>query len=42
MPDVYADIAAADRNTLENLARILELRAADPQQAAMRASYAQF
>ena len=39
MPDVYADIAAADRSTLENLARILELRAADPQQVAMRVSY---
>jgi ubiquinone/menaquinone biosynthesis C-methylase UbiE len=39
MPDVYADIVAADRSTLENLARILELRAADPQQVAMRMSY---
>ena len=39
MSDVYADIAAADRNVLENLARILELRAADPQQVAMRTSY---
>jgi cyclopropane fatty-acyl-phospholipid synthase-like methyltransferase len=37
--DVYTQIASADRGVLENLTRVLELRAADPQQVAMRASY---
>ena len=39
MPDLYADIAAADLDLLGNLARILEMRAADPQQVAMRTRY---
>jgi cyclopropane fatty-acyl-phospholipid synthase-like methyltransferase len=37
--DVYTQVTSVDRSVLENLARILELRAADPQQVAMRASY---
>lgn len=39
MPDVYATIAEADQAVLEELARVLELRAADPRQKAMRDSY---
>jgi ubiquinone/menaquinone biosynthesis C-methylase UbiE len=39
MPDVYATIAEADEAVLEELAQVLELRAADPRQQAMRDSY---
>jgi SAM-dependent methyltransferase len=39
VPDVYAAIAEADRETQERLAGILELRAADPQQRAMVDAY---
>jgi SAM-dependent methyltransferase len=39
MPDVYATITEADASVLEALADVLELRAADPQQQAMRAAY---
>ncbi|HKD99816.1 MAG TPA: methyltransferase domain-containing protein [Planctomycetota bacterium] len=39
MPDVYLTIAEADIAVLEGLAQILELRAADPQQAAIRDAY---
>ena len=39
MSDVYTHVTSAAPGVLENLARILELRAADPQQVAMRTSY---
>ena len=39
MADVYTQVTSVDSGILENLVRILELRAADPQQVAMRASY---
>lgn len=39
MPDVYAAITEADAAVLERLAEVLELRAADPQQCAMREAY---
>ena len=39
MPDVYATIAEADQELQERLARVLELRAADPQQRAMLEDY---
>jgi ubiquinone/menaquinone biosynthesis C-methylase UbiE len=39
MPDVYLTIADAEPEVIEGLARILELRAADPQQQAMRNAY---
>lgn len=39
MPDVYATITEADRAVVEGLVDILELRAADPQQQAMREAY---
>lgn len=39
MPDVYATIADADRRVQENLADIIELRAADPRYQAMVHSY---
>lgn len=39
MTDVYTQVTSADRSVLESLTRILELRAADPQQVAMRTSY---
>jgi ubiquinone/menaquinone biosynthesis C-methylase UbiE len=39
MADVYATITAADEATLRRLAEILELRASDPQQRAMREDY---
>jgi ubiquinone/menaquinone biosynthesis C-methylase UbiE len=39
MPDVYATITTADRETLEGLAAILELRAADPAQRALLEEY---
>jgi hypothetical protein len=39
MADVYATITAADEETLRRLAEILELRASDPQQRAMREDY---
>ena len=39
MPDVYAWIDAADESVQEQLADVLELRAADPQQRAMRDDY---
>ena len=39
MPDVYATITEADPEVLERLGEIIELRAADPQQAAMREAY---
>jgi ubiquinone/menaquinone biosynthesis C-methylase UbiE len=39
LPDVYATITEADLAVLESLAGVLELRAADPQQQAMREEY---
>jgi ubiquinone/menaquinone biosynthesis C-methylase UbiE len=39
MPDAYATITEADGEVLQSLAGILELRAADPQQQAMREQY---
>jgi ubiquinone/menaquinone biosynthesis C-methylase UbiE len=36
MPDVYATIADADPTLVTRIAEVLELRAADPQQQAMR------
>jgi ubiquinone/menaquinone biosynthesis C-methylase UbiE len=39
MPDIYASILEAPAESLSNIARVLEIRAADPQQAAMRADY---
>ncbi len=39
MPDVYANITEAEKEVQERLADVLELRAADPQQRAMRDSY---
>jgi SAM-dependent methyltransferase len=39
VPDVYLTIAEADRKVVEQLADILELRAADEQQEAMRDEY---
>jgi SAM-dependent methyltransferase len=39
VPDVYATITEADSDVLERLGEIIELRAADPQQAAMREAY---
>jgi ubiquinone/menaquinone biosynthesis C-methylase UbiE len=38
-PDVYATIAETDPAMLEQLSVVLEVRAADPQQAAMRDAY---
>lgn len=39
MADVYTTITEVDQAVLESLALILELRAADPQQVAMRVAY---
>lgn len=39
MADVYATITAADPATLERLAHVIELRAADPRQAAIREEF---
>lgn len=39
MSDIYVHITSAETGALENLARVLELRADDPQQIAMRTSY---
>jgi ubiquinone/menaquinone biosynthesis C-methylase UbiE len=39
VPDVYATIAEAEPAVVESLVDILELRAADPQQRAMREAY---
>ena len=39
MPDVYATITEAEPAVVEQIAKILELRAADPQQQAMREAY---
>jgi SAM-dependent methyltransferase len=39
VPDVYATITAADEAVLERLAETLEIRAADPGQAAIRAEF---
>ena len=39
MPDVYATIAEADPGVVEWIATALEIRAADPQQEAMRDAY---
>jgi hypothetical protein len=39
MPDVYATITQADEAVQEQLASVLELLAADPQQIAMREAY---
>jgi len=39
LPDVYLTITEADLPVLEGLAQILELRAGDPQQAAIRDAY---
>jgi ubiquinone/menaquinone biosynthesis C-methylase UbiE len=39
MADVYATIEDADRAVVEKLAEVLEFRAADPQQIAMREEY---
>jgi ubiquinone/menaquinone biosynthesis C-methylase UbiE len=39
MPDVYLTISDAEPAVIEELSRVLELRAADPQQEAMRSAY---
>jgi ubiquinone/menaquinone biosynthesis C-methylase UbiE len=39
VPDVYATITEAERSVLDSLAEVIELRAADPQQQAIRAAY---
>jgi ubiquinone/menaquinone biosynthesis C-methylase UbiE len=39
MPDVYATIADAEPTLVTQIAEVLELRAADPQQQAMRQAY---
>jgi hypothetical protein len=39
MADVYAMITDADPALVARIAEVLELRAADPQQAAMRRAY---
>ena len=39
MPDIYADIASADRETQERLAAALELRAAEPRQCEILETY---
>jgi ubiquinone/menaquinone biosynthesis C-methylase UbiE len=39
MPDVYANITSAEPALLEQIARVLELRAADSQQCSMRKAY---
>jgi ubiquinone/menaquinone biosynthesis C-methylase UbiE len=39
MPDIYASVRDVPRSTLESIASILEIRAADPQQVAMRTDY---
>ena len=39
MPDVYATITEAQRSVLDSLADVIEVRAADPQQQAIRAAY---
>lgn len=39
MPDIYADIASADRETQERLAAALELRAAEPRQREILETY---
>lgn len=39
VPDVYLTIGDAEAAVIEELARVLELRAADPQQQAMRDAY---
>jgi ubiquinone/menaquinone biosynthesis C-methylase UbiE len=39
VPDVYLTIADAEPAVIDELARVLELRAADPQQQAMRDAY---
>jgi ubiquinone/menaquinone biosynthesis C-methylase UbiE len=39
MPDVYANITSVPQTLVEQIADVLELRAADPQQRVMRESY---
>jgi ubiquinone/menaquinone biosynthesis C-methylase UbiE len=39
MPDVYANITSAQPALVDQIARVLELRAADPQQRRMREAY---
>ena len=39
MPDIYADIASADRATQERLATALEVRAAEPRQREILETY---
>lgn len=39
MPDVYANITSAEPALVDQIARVLELRAADPQQRRMREAY---
>jgi ubiquinone/menaquinone biosynthesis C-methylase UbiE len=39
VPDVYAHITSAPRALVDEIARVLELRAADPQQRSMREAY---
>ena len=39
MADVYATITEADPALVSRIAEVLELRAADPQQQAMRQTY---
>ena len=39
MPDIYLTITAAEHDVLEQLIKVLEVRAADPQQQAMRNAY---
>jgi ubiquinone/menaquinone biosynthesis C-methylase UbiE len=39
VPDVYATITETERSVIDSLAEVIELRAADPQQQAIRAAY---
>jgi ubiquinone/menaquinone biosynthesis C-methylase UbiE len=39
VPDVYATIAEADHSVVDSLAEVIELRAADPRQRAIREAY---
>jgi trans-aconitate methyltransferase len=39
MPDIYANITSAEPALVDQIARVLELRATDPQQRGMREAY---
>jgi hypothetical protein len=39
MPDIYANITSAAPRVVEQIADVLELRAADPKQGVMREAY---